>query len=88
MPPERQAALHLFCRDLSVGIINESEHTRLVGQALMGLLRAAGVTVIDCTIDQANTQNEYLAAAVALARLPRDMYQYPADYRRSSTLLA
>ena len=51
----------------AVGIINESEHTRLVGQALMGLLRAAGVTVIDCTIDQANTQNEYLAAAVALA---------------------
>ncbi len=51
----------------AVGIIKESEHTRLVGQALMGMLRAAGVTVIDCTIDQANTQNEYLAAAVALA---------------------
>lgn len=51
----------------AVGIINESEHTRLVGQALMGLLRAAGVTVIDCTIDQANTQNEYLASIVALA---------------------
>ena len=51
----------------AIGIINESEHTRLVGQALMGLLRAAGVDVIDCTIDQANTQREYLAAAVALA---------------------
>lgn len=51
----------------AVGIINESEHTRLVGQALMGLLRAAGINVIDCTIDQANTQNEYLAAAVSLA---------------------
>lgn len=51
----------------AVGIINESEHTRLVGQALMGLLRAAGINVIDCTIDQANTQNEYLAAAIALA---------------------
>lgn len=51
----------------AVGIIKESEHTRLVGQALMGLLRAAGVTVIDCTIDQAGTRNEYLAAAVALA---------------------
>ena len=49
------------------GIVNESEHTRLVGQALMGLLRAAGINVIDCTIDWANTQNEYLAAAVALA---------------------
>lgn len=51
----------------AVGIINESEHTRLVGQALMGLLRAAGINVIDCTIDQANTQQEYLAASVALA---------------------
>ncbi len=51
----------------AVGIIKESEHTRLVGQALMDLLRSAGVTVVDCTIDQANTQNEYLAAAVALA---------------------
>ena len=51
----------------AVGLIKESEHTRLVGQALMDLLRSAGVSVIDCTIDQANTQNEYLAAAVALA---------------------
>ena len=51
----------------AVGIIKESEHTRLVGQTLMSLLRAAGVTVIDCTIDQANTRNEYLAAVVALA---------------------
>lgn len=51
----------------AVGIIKESVHTRLVGQALMGLLRTAGVNVIDCTIDQANTQQEYLAAAVALA---------------------
>ncbi len=51
----------------AVGIIKESEHTRLVGQALMSLLQSAGVTVIDCTIDKANTRNEYLAAAVALA---------------------
>lgn len=51
----------------AVGIVKESEHTRLVGQALMSLLRSAGITVIDCTIDQANTQQEYLAAAVALA---------------------
>ncbi|MEZ3505383.1 MAG: N-acetylmuramoyl-L-alanine amidase [Lachnospiraceae bacterium] len=56
----------------AVGIIKESEHTRLVGQALMSLLRSAGVTVIDCTIDQANTQQEYLAAAVALANM-RDL---------------
>ncbi len=51
----------------AVGIIKESEHTRLVGRALMSLLQSAGVTVIDCTIDKANTRNEYLAAAVALA---------------------
>ena len=51
----------------AVGIIKESEHTRLVGQTLMDLFRAAGITVVDCTIDQANTQSEYLAAAVALA---------------------
>lgn len=51
----------------AVGIIKESEHTRLVGQALMSLLQSAGVTVIDCTIDKANTRNEYLTAAVALA---------------------
>ena len=51
----------------AVGIIKESEHTRMVGRILMSLLRSAGVTVIDCTIDKANTRNEYLAAAVALA---------------------
>lgn len=51
----------------AVGIVKESEHTRLVGQALMGLFRSGGITVVDCTIDQANTQKEYLAAAVALA---------------------
>ena len=51
----------------AVGIINESEHTRLVGHAIMDMFRGAGVTVIDCTIDKAATQNEYLAAAVALA---------------------
>ena len=51
----------------AVGIIKESNHTRLVGYVLMEKLRAAGVKVVDCTIDEANTQAEYLAAAVALA---------------------
>ena len=51
----------------AVGIINESQHTRLVGRALMNYLSSAGVGVIDCTIDSANTSNEYLAASVALA---------------------
>ena len=40
----------------AAGIIKESEHTRLVGHALMDLLKTAGVDVIDCTIDHANTQ--------------------------------
>lgn len=51
----------------AVGLIKESNHTRLVGYALMEKLRAAGAKVVDCTIDEANTQNEYLAASVALA---------------------
>lgn len=51
----------------AVGIINESQHTRLVGHALMDYLRSAGCSVIDCTIDQANKSSEYLAATVALA---------------------
>lgn len=51
----------------AAGIIKESEHTRLVGHALMNMLRAAGVGVVDCTIDSADTQAEYLAASVALA---------------------
>lgn len=51
----------------AVGIIKESEHTRLVGQTLMELLKAAGITVIDCTVDKAATQKEYLAKAVELA---------------------
>lgn len=51
----------------AVGIIKESEHTRQVGQAFASLLRSAGVSVIDCTIDEANSRSEYLAAAAALA---------------------
>ncbi|TCL54762.1 N-acetylmuramoyl-L-alanine amidase [Kineothrix alysoides] len=51
----------------AVGFIKESNHTRLVGYALMEKLRAAGAKVVDCTVDKANTQAEYLVAAVALA---------------------
>lgn len=51
----------------AVGIFKESEHTRFVGYALMDKFKNAGVEIVDCTIDSANTQNEYLAAAVALA---------------------
>lgn len=51
----------------AVGLIKESEHTRLVGITLMDMIWQAGIDVIDCTIDQAATQSEYLAAAVELA---------------------
>lgn len=51
----------------AVGIFAESVETRNVGHALMDLLQQNGVEIVDCTIDQANTQSEYLAAAVALA---------------------
>lgn len=51
----------------AVGIIKESEHTRLVGQGLMSLLRQKGIKVIDCTIDQAASRDVYLARAVQLA---------------------
>lgn len=53
----------------AAGIINESEHTRLVGCALMDMLRGAGVNVVDCTIKQANSQAEYLACAVEIANM-------------------
>ena len=51
----------------AVGIIKESDHSRLVGRELMRLLQAAEVKVIDCTIDRAGTQNEYLSKVVELA---------------------
>lgn len=51
----------------AVGIIKESEHTRLVGYALMDRLRAAGIETVDCTIDRAGTQREYLQMATAFA---------------------
>lgn len=51
----------------AVGLIKESEHTRLVGYSLMEKLRGAGVDVTDCTIDQAKTQQEYLSKVVEVA---------------------
>jgi hypothetical protein len=51
----------------AVGIIRESDHTRLVGRELMRLMQAAGAQVTDCTIDHACSQNEYLEKAVKLA---------------------
>lgn len=51
----------------AVGIIGESENTRLVGYNLMDKLAAAGISVIDCTIDEAESQSAYLAEAVQKA---------------------
>ena len=51
----------------AVGIIKESEHTRLVGRALMDKLRDAGVEVVDCTVDKADTQTKYLKQSVDIA---------------------
>ena len=51
----------------AVGIIGESENTRLVGYNLMDKLGAAGVSVLDCTIDEAESQSAYLQKAVELA---------------------
>lgn len=51
----------------AIGLIKESEHTRLVGHALINKLRQAGVNTIDCTIDSADTQTDYLGKVVTLA---------------------
>lgn len=49
------------------GIFGESEHTRLVGQALMEKFRTVGADVVDCTVDIATSQNKYLVQTVAKA---------------------
>lgn len=51
----------------AIGIINESLETRNVGNALIELLKNNGNEVINCTIDQADTQNAYLVKSVELA---------------------
>lgn len=49
------------------GIINESLETRNVGNALIELLKNNGNEVINCTVDQADSQNAYLVECVKLA---------------------
>lgn len=51
----------------AVGIIEESLHTRLVGNCLMEKMRNAGIKVIDCTVDRAASRKEYLAETAAKA---------------------
>lgn len=51
----------------AVGIIEESIETRKVGEKLIRLLENSGHKVINCTVDKANTQVEYLKKSVELA---------------------
>lgn len=51
----------------AVGIINESEHTRKVGNALRSYLKANGVNAINCTVDYASTTSESLSLVVQQA---------------------
>nr|DAM46748.1 MAG TPA: Cell wall hydrolase autolysin [Caudoviricetes sp.] len=51
----------------AVGIIKESEHTRVVAAALKRILVGSGVNVRDCTVDSAKSQNAYLVETVRLA---------------------
>lgn len=51
----------------AVGIISESEHTRLVGYEVMKLIKESGHKVIDCTIDYANNVTESLSKITDVA---------------------
>lgn len=51
----------------AVGIINESEHTRLVGRALRAKLQTAGHKVVDSTVDKAASADAYLSSVVQMA---------------------
>lgn len=58
---------HTLSGSGAIGLIKEAEHTRLVGYALMERFRNAGAEVVDCTVDTAQTQKDYLAKTVTLA---------------------
>lgn len=51
----------------AIGIIDESIETRNVGVRLVRLLESNGHKVINCTVDKANSQIEYLKKTVELA---------------------
>lgn len=50
----------------AVGLFKESEHTRYIALVLGAKLKAAGVRVVDCTINQADSQEAYLEQVVTL----------------------
>lgn len=51
----------------AVGLINESDETRNVGYKLIKKLNERGVSTVDCTVDKASSQAQYLAKTVELA---------------------
>ena len=51
----------------AVGVLNESVETRRIVQAITPMLQAAGVEVVDCTINKAASQSAYLEEVVKLA---------------------
>ncbi len=51
----------------AAGYLNESTETRKVVKALIPILKARGVEVIDATVDRAASQAEYLKKAVTIA---------------------
>lgn len=53
------------------GLLKESVENRLVGNKVIGKLRALGHTVIDCSCDSASDVNEQLAAIVNKANSQR-----------------
>ena len=55
----------------AIGLLNESKENRLVGNKVIGKLRALGHTVIDCSCDSASDVNEQLAAIVNKANSQR-----------------
>lgn len=48
----------------AVGLISETEKNRLVGNRLIQLLKTAGHTVVNCTVDYANSTNAQLSGIV------------------------
>lgn len=51
----------------AVGVLNESVETRRIVQVITPMFQAAGCEVVDCTVDQAESQNAYLQEVVKMA---------------------
>lgn len=51
----------------AVGVLTESVETRRIVQAVTPMFQAAGVDVVDCTVDQATSQKAYLQKIVEMA---------------------